>query len=388
MILKPKHSASSINIFTTMTNLARQENAWNLSQGLPDYPIAPELAEMLKEAVVDGYNQYPPMPGLVYLRENISRELNFRYTTNFCTPEVVTITPGATYAIFTALTCLINPGDEVIYLEPAFDCYLPAIEIVGGIPVKVTLDAFNNFELDWQMIKDAISPKTKAILINTPHNPTGYVWTQKDWNQLAQLIDGKNIYIISDEVYDSIVFDGIRHLPGFLQSSLKDKVISIYSFGKTFHITGWKIGYVVASKEITTAFRSVHQYLTFSVNSPGQFALAKYLEIYTPGEATSLLQAKRDLLINHLENSALKKLNTSAGTYFQLYDYSATSNLPDTEFAKWLTIEYKVATIPLSAFFKEVQKHKLIRLCFAKKDEVLIQGALQLNKIKSVKTNM
>lgn len=365
-----------------MTNLARQENAWNLSQGLPDYPIAPELAELLKEAVIDGHNQYPPMPGLVYLRENISKELNKRYQTNYCSPEVVTITPGATYGIFTALTCLIEKGDEVIYLEPAFDCYLPAIEINGGIPVKVTLDASNNFGLDWQKIEDAITEKTKAILINTPHNPTGYVWTKEDWKQLASLIADKDIFVISDEVYDSIVFDGQKHLPGFLQSSLIGKVISIYSFGKTFHITGWKVGYVVASKEITKAFRSVHQYLTFSVNSPAQFALAKYLEIYDPLEASRLLQGKRDLLITHLENSLLKKMNTSNGTYFQLYDYSQISNLTDTEFAKWLTIKHKVATIPLSAFYKVEQSDKLIRLCFAKKDDVLTNAAKCLEKIE------
>jgi len=381
MDFKPKHSASSLNIFTIMTSLAKKENAWNLSQGLPDYPIAPELADLLKEAVVEGYNQYPPMPGLKALRENISIELNKRYQTDFCNPDVVTITPGATYSIFTALTSLIDRGDEVIYLEPAFDCYLPAIEINGGVPVKVTLSASDNFALDWQKIKEAISEKTKAILVNTPHNPTGYIWTQEDWRQLAELIGEKDIFVISDEVYDNIIFDGKKHNPGFLQPSLEGKVISLYSFGKTFHITGWKIGYVVASEALTSAFRSVHQYLTFSVNSPAQYALARYLEMYNPLEASLILQKKRDLLIDELKESHLIKLNTSEGTYFQLYNYSAISDLPDTEFAKWLTTEYKVATIPLSAFFRFPQNDKIVRLCFAKRDEVLIKAAAQLRKI-------
>ena len=364
-----------------MTNLARQENAYNLSQGLPDYPVAPELHELLQEAVAKGYNQYAPMQGLVELRENITRELNKRYNTDYCSPRVITITPGATYGIYTALTALIEKGDEVIYLEPAFDCYLPAIEINGGTPVKVTLNAADNFAIDWQKMKAAVTSKTKAILINTPHNPTGYVWTQNDWDQLAGIIDDRDIYVVSDEVYDSIIYDDNRHIPGFLQKSLKDKVISIYSFGKTFHITGWKIGYCVASEEITEAFKSIHQYLTFSVNSPAQYALAKYLEIYEKGGAARLLQEKRELLIEGLKFSRFKKLNTSQGTYFQLYDYSDISDLNDVEFAKWLTTAHKVATIPLSAFYNTPQNDKIVRLCFAKKDEVLIEAAKALSKI-------
>ena len=218
-------------------------------------------------------------------------------------------------------------------------------------------------------------------MVNTPHNPTGYIWTQEDWRQLAELIGEKDIFVISDEVYDNIIFDGKKHNPGFLQPSLEGKVISLYSFGKTFHITGWKIGYVVASEALTSAFRSVHQYLTFSVNSPAQYALARYLEMYNPLEASLILQKKRDLLIDELKESHLIKLNTSEGTYFQLYNYSAISDLPDTEFAKWLTTEYKVATIPLSAFFRFPQNDKIVRLCFAKIDEVLIKAAAQLRKI-------
>ncbi len=364
-----------------MTNLARQENAYNLSQGLPDYPVAPELNELLRKAVIEGFNQYAPMQGLLQLRENISGTLNERYNTNFCSPDTVTITPGATYGIYTALAAIIEKGDEVIYLEPAFDCYLPAIEINGGVPVSVTLEPHNNFAIDWEKIRSAITIKTRAILINTPHNPTGYVWTQNDWDQLSAIVDGRDIYVVSDEVYDSIVFDGQLHIPGFLQSSFNDKLISIYSFGKAFHVTGWKIGYCVASKAITEAFRSIHQYLTFSVNTPAQYALAKYLDIYDPQEAACMLQAKRDLLIDGLKPSNLRQLQVCEGTYFQLYDYSAISDLNDVEFAQWLTVEHKVATIPLSAFYKTQQHDRIVRFCFAKKDEVIERATQILRSI-------
>ncbi|MFV0606961.1 MAG: methionine aminotransferase [Niabella sp.] len=374
MSLTLKHSAAPLNIFTIMTSLARAEQALNLSQGLPDYPVPMELGDLLKAAVTEGYNQYAPMPGLQYLRAVIANEMNARYDTDYCSPDLITITPGATYGIYTALTAIINKGDEVLYLEPAFDCYLPAIEINGGVPVAVTLCADDGFAIDWVGIEKAITVKTKAILINTPHNPTGYMWTKEDWTQLAAIVAGRDIYIIADEVYDSIVFDDAIHHPGFLQTAFNEKVISIYSFGKAFHITGWKIGYCIAPKVLTEAFRSVHQYLTFSVNTPAQYALAKYLEKYEQGAAAKLLQAKRNLLLNGMRSSRFQQLTTCAGTYFQLYDYSAISNLPDLDFAKWLTKEYKVATIPLSAFYKNPSSDKIVRLCFAKKDEVLVEA--------------
>lgn len=381
MSLSTKHTASSLNIFTIMTNLAKQENAYNLSQGLPDYPIASELSELIKEAVVTGHNQYAPMQGLYDLRQNIARELNGRYASDYCAPEFVTVTPGGTYGIFTALAAIIEKGDEVIYFEPAFDCYLPAIEINGGVPVKVILNAGNNFQLDWQQFREAISDKTKAVLVNSPHNPTGYVWTQQDWNTLSEIISDREIYVVSDEVYDSVVFGQSKHIPAFLQEQLKDRAISIYSFGKAFHITGWKVGYCVASKALTEAFKSIHQYLTFSVNTPAQYALAKYLDVYNRDAVAQLLQGKRDLLIGGMKDSRFTQLSQSEGTYFQLYDYSAISNLTDLEFAKWLTIAHKVATIPLSAFYKSPPKDKIVRLCFAKKDEVLIEAAKILSVV-------
>ncbi|WP_346238182.1 methionine aminotransferase [Niabella insulamsoli] len=381
MSLSVKHSASPLNIFTMMTNLARAHDAYNLSQGLPDYPVAAALGAYLTEAVEQGFNQYAPMQGLTSLREAIAIDLNKRYQTKTVAADGVVVTPGATYGIYASLTAIIDKGDEVIYFEPAFDCYRPAIEITGGVPVRITLEASADFRIDWNQVKDRITLKTKAILINTPHNPTGYVWAQFDWDQLADVIGDKDIYVIADEVYDHIVFDDRQHLPGFLQPRLRHKLISIYSFGKAFHITGWKVGYCVAAPDIVAAFKSIHQYLTFSVNTPAQHAIAQYLQHYDVAEAAATLQHKRDLLIGGLQSSRFQPLTTSAGTYFQLYDYSAISDRDDVSFAKWMTAEHQVATIPLSAFYQSERSDKIVRLCFAKKDDVLLAAAAQLSKV-------
>ncbi|AHF15381.1 methionine aminotransferase [Niabella soli] len=372
MALRTKHTAAPLNIFTIMSALAKKEQAYNLSQGLPDYPVAPELGEFLKEAVTNGYNQYAPMPGLVELREQIAVYFNRIYHSDYCHANNITITPGATYGLFTAFATILEQGDEVIYLEPAFDCYLPAIEINGGIPVCVRLDAARNFEIDWQKIKDAVTSKTKVILINTPHNPTGTVWSKNDWDTLADLISDKNIYVVSDEVYNTILFDGQQHIPGYLQERLRNRVISVYSFGKMYHITGWKVGFCIAAEHITNAFRSIHQYLTFSVNTPAQYALARYLELHRPDdEASVFLQKKRDLLIRGLSGSKFKLNGTTKGSYFQLFDYSALSDLPDIAFAQWLATRHKVATIPLSAFYKTPPGISQVRFSFAKEDAVI-----------------
>ncbi|MCF3111885.1 aminotransferase class I/II-fold pyridoxal phosphate-dependent enzyme [Niabella sp. CC-SYL272] len=371
MAIIPKHTAAALNIFTTMSSLARKENAYNLSQGLPDFPVYPALSDLLKEATTEGFNQYAPMPGLMELRENIATVFNNRYRNSCCNPDTVTITPGATYGIFTALATVLNKGDEVIYLEPAFDCYVPAIEINGGIPVCIRLNAQKNFEIDWQQISDAITAQTRAIIINTPHNPTGRVWTQADWAQLASIIGGREIYVISDEVYDTIVYDGLQHLPGFLQRGLEGKLLSVYSFGKMYHITGWKVGFVIAAPVLTEAFRSIHQYLSFSVNTPAQYALAKYLLLPDQDPASVMLQAKRDLLISRMQPSRFRLNAVSKGTYFQLFDYSAISDMDDVAFARWLAIEHKVAAIPLSAFYRKAPGIKQVRLSFAKSDDIL-----------------
>ncbi|GAB3008791.1 pyridoxal phosphate-dependent aminotransferase [Niabella terrae] len=381
MDIATKHTASSLSIFAVMTRLANEHQACNLSQGLPDYPVAPELGELLREAVSAGFNQYAPMPGLGMFREKIAADLNKRYRSNHCSADIITITPGATYGIFTAMATLIRPGDEVVYLEPAFDCYRPAIEINGGVPVAVSLKSADGFALDFEKMAAAITPRTRALLINTPHNPTGYVWTQQDWQLLATLVAGRQIYVISDEVYDHLVFDGQSHAPGFLQEAIGEQVISIYSFGKAFHITGWKMGYIVACPQITAAFRNIHQYLAYSVSTPAQYALMKYLEIVKPGAASDLLQEKRDRLINGLLPSRLRHLEISRGTYFQLYDYSAISELDDLSFAQWLTVEHKIATIPLSAFYKSGTDDRIVRLCFAKRPEVLDQAANLLRNV-------
>jgi len=371
MALPVKHSAAALNIFTTMSSLARKEQAYNLSQGLPDFPVAPALSDLLKEATVQGFNQYAPMPGLPELRQTIAASFNKRYNSPYCSPDTVTITPGATYGIFTALTTVLNKGDEVIYLEPAFDCYVPAIEINGGIPVCIRLDEQKNFEIDWQQISDAITDKTKAIIINTPHNPSGKVWTQADWDQLASIIGNRDIFVISDEVYDTIVYDGLKHIPGFLQKNLEGRVFSVYSFGKMYHITGWKIGFVIAAPVLTEAFRSIHQYLAFSVNTPAQYALAQYLPVADQEASAIMLQAKRDLLVSGMRSSKFQLSALSKGTYFQLFDYSAVSSMDDVAFARWLAIEHKVATVPLSAFYRTPPGIKQVRLSFAKNDDIL-----------------
>ncbi|MCD2425711.1 aminotransferase class I/II-fold pyridoxal phosphate-dependent enzyme [Niabella pedocola] len=371
MAIIPKHTAAALNIFTTMSSLARKENAYNLSQGLPDFPVFPALSDLLKEATIAGFNQYAPMPGLLELRENIATVFNNRYRTDFCTPDTVTVTPGATYGIFTALATVLNKGDEVIYLEPAFDCYVPAIEINGGIPVCIRLEEENHFEIAWQQISDAITARTRAIIINTPHNPTGRVWTQSDWDQLASIIGNREIYVISDEVYDTIVYDGQQHLPGFLQKGLEGKVLSVYSFGKMYHITGWKVGFLIAAPALTEAFRSIHQYLSFSVNTPAQYALAKYLLLPHQEPASVMLQAKRDLLLTRMQPSRFRLNALSKGTYFQLFDYSAISDMDDVTFARWLATAHKVATIPLSAFYRKPPGIKQVRLSFAKNDDIL-----------------
>lgn len=381
MALPIKHSAAALNIFTTMSSLARKEQAYNLSQGLPDFPVAPALSDLLEEAAVQGFNQYAPMAGLPELRQNIATVLNKRYNSHYCSPDTVTITPGATYGIFTALTTVLNKGDEVIYLEPAFDCYVPAIEINGGIPVCIRLDEQRNFEIDWQQISDAITDKTKAIIINTPHNPSGNVWTQTDWDQLASVIGDRDIFVIADEVYDTIVYDGLQHIPGFLQKNLEGRVLSVYSFGKMYHITGWKIGFVIADPALTEAFRSIHQYLAFSVNTPAQYALAKYLLIADQEASAIMLQAKRDLLVSGMKPSKFQLNALSKGTYFQLFDYSVLSSMDDVSFARWLAIEHKVATVPLSAFYRTPPGIKQVRLSFAKNDDILSAAAAILCKL-------
>lgn len=361
-------------IFTVMSALAREHNAINLSQGFPDYDCSPKLRELANHFINSGFNQYAPMPGTIQLRERVAEILSVCYQANYHPDTDITITAGATQAIYTAIATFISKGDEVIVFEPAYDCYVPAIEVHGGIAVYSTLHA-PNFSIDWNDVRSKISSKTKAILINSPHNPSGTTLKAQDLLELEKIIAGTNILVISDEVYEHMVFDGELHQSVALNKTLREQSILISSFGKTVHTTGWKIGYVAAPKEIMAEFRKVHQFLVFVVNHPLQLALADFLaDKQNYLDLRNFYQSKRDLFLNLTKTSRLIPLKTS-GTYFQLMDYQHISSESDSDLAIRLTKEKKLATIPLSVFYKNKTNQKLLRFCFAKKDETLEKAA-------------
>jgi methionine aminotransferase len=291
----------------------------------------------------------------------------------------VTITPGATYAIYTAFTAILQPGDEVVVLEPAYDSYIPNIEMNGARAVTVSLQA-PGFEVDWNKVKDAITPKTKAIIINTPHNPTGAIWSREDWDQLADLVRDTDIFILSDEVYEQLVFDGMQHYSVLQHPELRQRSFALYSFGKVFNNTGWKMGYCIAPPDFTVAFRRIHQFLSFTVNTPAQYALASHLaDEVTPVKI--VMQQKRDHFLQLMQDTAFTIHQPTKGSYFQVASYERISDMPDMEFAQWLTKEHGVATIPVSAFYANKKDDKLIRFCFAKKEETLNEAVARLRKL-------
>lgn len=380
MILPQKHSATGTTIFTVMSALAQQCNAINLSQGFPDFPIDEKLGALLFEATQQGFNQYAPMPGLPQLRQAISNDFSKRYGLNINPDTEITITPGATYAIYTAFTALLEAGDEVIVLEPAYDSYIPNIETNGAKVIPVTLQA-PGFSVDWECVKNAISKKTKAIIVNTPHNPTGAIWTKEDWDTLAELIRNTNIVVLSDEVYEQLVFDGKQHISVLQHEELRQRSFVLYSFGKVFHNTGWKMGYCIAPPDYTIAFRRIHQFLCFAVNTPAQYALAQYLLQPALPDVSSMMQQKRDYFLSLLKDTPFTIHQPAAGSYFQTVSYANISTQPDMEFTKWLTQEHGVATIPISAFYSNKKDDKLIRFCFAKKESTLLEAMDRLRKL-------
>lgn len=375
MIIR-KHSGKDLTIFSEMTALAQRNNAVNLSQGFPDYEVDDRLKKLLAEGTEKNFNQYAPMSGLPALVENLITFNQNRKLPISLVKENITISPGATYAIYTALAAIIGFGDEVIVLEPSYDSYVPAIEMNGGLPVFVSLK--NDFEVDFDTLKNAISKKTKAIIINSPHNPSGRIWKKSDWDQLASIIDATEIVVISDEVYDILTYDENEFYSAFHHPKLRERCFSIFSFGKMFHITGWKVGYILASEELTLAYRRVHQYLSFSVNSPSQYALAKYLEIFDAEENRKIMQQKRDFFLNEFKNLPFSLKEKAEAGYFQVLGYENISNISDKEFAIWLTEQAKVATIPLSAFYHEETNTGMIRFCFAKKEETIADAASKI----------
>lgn len=379
MNLPQKHNGAELTIFSEMTALANQFGAVNLSQGFPDYEIDGNLKTFLAEATERNFNQYAPSFGLPIFVENLVEFNKNRKNPIHFSPSEITITPGATYGIYTALSAILEMGNEVIVLEPAYDSYIPGIEMNGGKPVLVALN--DDFLPDFDKIKASISEKTKAIIINSPNNPTGKIWRKEDFENLYQIIKNTEIIVISDEVYDLITFDNVEFNSVFHHEELRKRSFAIFSFGKMFHITGWKIGYVIAPEELTKAFRKVHQYLAFSVNAPSQYALAKYLEIFDVEKNRRFLQEKRDFFLESFKDLPFNFREKTEGSYFQCASYEKISTLPDKEFCIWLTKEFKVATIPLSSFYQNQKNTGMIRFCFSKKEETILKAVENLRKL-------
>ncbi len=372
MDLLKKHSGSDNTIFSEMTALAQKHNAVNLSQGFPDYEIDDRLKKFLAEGTEKNFNQYAPMSGNPMLIENLITFNKQRTIPLLVIPENVTISPGATSGIYTALASVITFGDEVIVLEPNYDSYVPAIEMNGGKPVFVSLN--ENFEVDFHDLKEAITEKTKAIIINSPHNPSGQIWTKNDWEKLSDLLENTDIILISDEVYDVLIYDDREFYSAFHHPKLRERCFSIFSFGKMFHITGWKVGYVLASEELSIAYRRVHQYLSFSVNTPAQYALAKYLEVFGLIENQKKMQQKRDFFLNEMKDLPFTLNEKAEAGYFQILGFKNISDFSDKDFAIWLTEKAKVATIPVSAFYHNQTSTGNVRFCFAKKEETILKA--------------
>jgi methionine transaminase len=362
-------------IFTVMSALATQHSAVNLGQGFPDFDCDPALLDAVNAAMRAGLNQYPPMAGVPVLREAIARKVERLYGCRYDAGEEITITAGATQAILTAILAVVHPGDEVIVLEPCYDSYVPNIELAGGRVVRVALSA-GKFRPDFAAIAAAITPRTRAILVNTPHNPSATVWTRDDLNALAALLRPTDVLLIADEVYEHMVFDGVAHASAAGHPELAARAFVVSSFGKTYHVTGWKVGYVAAPRPLTAEFRKVHQFNVFTVNTPVQHGLARYMEDPRPYlELPAFYQRKRDLFRAGLARTRLRLL-PSEGTYFQCVDYSAVSERTEEDFCRWLTTELGVAAIPLSAFYEDGRNQRFARFCFAKRDETL-QAALE-----------
>lgn len=365
-------------IFTQMSALAQQHQAINLSQGFPDFDGPLFLQERLGYHVAHGANQYAPMTGVQPLREAIADKTADLYGYKPDANSEVTITAGATEALYAAITALVRPGDEVICFDPSYDSYAPAVELSGGVVKRIALQP-PSFRVDWQAFGALLTDRTRLVILNTPHNPSAIVWHHADFDALWQAIKEREIFVISDEVYEHICFAKQGHASVLAHSELRERAVAVSSFGKTYHMTGWKVGYCVAPAAISAELRKVHQYLTFSVNTPAQLALADMLR-EDPAhyrELPAFYQKKRDVLVNALRDSRLEILPCE-GTYFLLVDYSAVSSLNDVEFCQWLTTEVGVAAIPLSVFCADPFPHKLIRLCFAKQESTLLAAAERL----------
>jgi methionine aminotransferase len=367
-------------IFTVMSALAAEKNAVNLGQGFPDFDCDPRIVDAVTHAMRAGHNQYPPMAGVPRLRQAIADKIATLYGHRYSWESEITVTAGATQGILTAILCAVHPGDEVIVLEPCYDSYLPAIELAGGTAVPVTLEA-PEFRVPFDRLAAAITPRTRMILINTPHNPTGTIWRAADMDKLAQLLAGTDILLLSDEVYEHMVYDGQPHASVARHPELARRSFMVSSFGKTYHVTGWKVGYVAAPAALSAEFRKVHQFNVFTVNTPVQHGLADYMADPAPYlELSAFYQAKRDYFRAGLAGTRFKLL-PSEGTYFQCVDYSAISDLSEADFSMWLTREIGVAAIPVSAFYSQPRESGVVRFCYAKKEETLALALERLAKL-------
>ena len=367
-------------IFTVMSALATEHNAVNLGQGFPDFPMSGELMALVNDAMKNNFNQYPPMPGWMPLRESIAEKAAFLYGTTINPDTEITITPGGTYAIYSSLTAILHPGDEVIVFEPAYDSYIPNIEINGAKAVTINL-IYPDYHIDWVAVQKAINPKTKAIIINSPHNPTGSVISENDISELRKVVAGTNIFIISDEVYEHLIFDNIPHQSILRYPDLLQRSFVCFSFGKTYNCTGWKLGYCIAPPGLMKEFRKVHQFNCFSCHTPSQVALAGFLknkEAYL--SLSSYMQEKRDYFTGLMQNTKFTMLQ-SRGSYFICAKYDRISDEADRDFAIRLTKEAGVATIPVSVFYQNEKDDKVLRFCFSKKKETLEMAVEKLSKL-------
>ena len=372
-----------VTIFSTMSALAQKLGAINLSQGFPDFPAPPQLIEALSRAVENGFNQYAPGDGLPVLRGLVADLYQHRDRLTLDPVDEITITPGATIAIFCAIQATVRAGEEVIIFDPSYDSYAPSVKLVGAKPVHIALE-YPGFSVDWNKVKDAINDRTRMIVVNTPHNPTGTVWTEQDWQQLIELICDRNIVVLSDEVYEHLIFDEVRHHSAASFPELRERSFVIGSFGKTFHVTGWKTGFCVAPPALMQMFRQIYQFVSFCGVTPIQVALTEYMQLHSEHihELSGFYQAKRNLF-NHALTDSRFHWTPSQGTYFQNLDYSEIRpDLDALSMCHYLAEQHGVVAIPVSAFYQEPPKDlHLLRFCFAKKDETLIEAAHILSKV-------
>lgn len=380
MKLVSKLPTIGTSIFTTMSALAQEHRAINLGQGFPDFPMSEELIDLVSKAMHDQFNQYAPMAGWLPLREAIAEKISFLYQRAVHPDTDITITPGGTYALYTAFTTILQPGDEVIVFEPAYDSYIPAIELNGAKAVPIAL-VHPDYHIDWNQVKAACTSRTRAILINTPHNPTGAVWSEQDIASLRSVVEGTDIIIISDEVYEHLIFDGYKHHSILRYPDLFSRSFVCFSFGKVYNCTGWKLGYAVAPSNLMQEFRKIHQFNCFSCHIPVQVALSTFLQQREPYvQLGPAMQERRDAFVSLLKDSRFDLL-PSHGSYFILATYDRISQESDTDFAIRLTREAGVTTIPVSAFYADRQDNKVLRFCFAKKQETLEAAAARLRAV-------